>query len=248
MKWKASKGSAWDVAKRLGGVLAFCLLAMMAAETVRLVAHDKAWAQEPTPIVVVQATPTPAPTPVPTGNLLLDLWQNADVRKLIIAGVIGAVIALVFQRVLPWLWQKGGRLLSRLVGALGFEGGWRFRRRYLRKLISQHRYLKLVGVGGESDLQQPKLEEVFVSLQMGTTDGTEEGQRPLSIGQVLRDHQCLVVLGEPGAGKSTLLDYLTLVFAGELDQRALGLKEKRLPVFCARSLARGIHHSISTIR
>jgi formylglycine-generating enzyme required for sulfatase activity len=240
MKRKESKGSAQDVIQRLVGALVFCLLAMLAAETVRLVAHDKAWAQEPTPIVVVQATPTPAPTPVPTGNPLFDLWQNADVRKLIIAGVIGAIIALIFQKVLPWLWQKGGQLLSRLVGALGFEGGWQFRRRYLRKLISQHRHLKLVGVGGESDLQQPKLEEVFVSLQMGTTDGTEEGQRPLTIGQVLRDHQRLVVLGEPGAGKSTLLDYLTLVFAGELDQRALGLKEKRLPVFCALRRCAGV--------
>jgi len=245
MKRKASKGSAQDVIKRLVGVLVVCLLAMLAAETVRLIAHDKAWAQEPTPVVVVQATPTPAPMPTPTGNPLLDLWQNEDARKWIIGGIIGAVIALIFQRVLPWLWQKGGQLLSRLVGALGFEGGWQFRRRYLHKLISQHRYLKLVGVGGESDLQQPKLEEVFVSLQMGTTDGTEEGQRPLSIGEVLHAHQRLVVLGEPGAGKSTLLDYLTLVFAGELDQRALGLKEKRLPVFCALRRCAGVEAPLS---
>ncbi len=245
MKWKASKGLAWDVAKRLRGALVVCLLAMLAAETVRLFAHDKAWAQEPTPVVVVEATPTPAPTPVPTGNPLLDLWQNADVRKLVIAGVIGAIIALVFQKVLPWLWRKGSQLLSGLVGALGFEGGWQFRRRYLRKLISQHRYLKLVGAGGESDLQQPRLEEVFISLQMGTTDGTEEGQRPLSIGEALRAHQRLVVLGEPGAGKSTLLDYLTLVFASELDQQALGLKEKRLPIFCALRRCAGVDAPLS---
>jgi hypothetical protein len=150
MKWKASKGSAWDVAKRLGGVLVVCLLAILAAETVRLIAHDKAWAQEPTPVVVVQATPTPAPTPVPTGNPLLDLWQNADVRNWVIAGVIGAIIVLVFQRVLPWLWQKGGQLLSRLVGAL------RFKKLYLEALMGEHRYLKLVGVEGAPDLRQPR--------------------------------------------------------------------------------------------
>jgi hypothetical protein len=245
MKWKESKGSAWDVAKRLGGVLVVCLLVMLAAETVRLIAHDKAWAQEPTPVVVVQATPTPAPTPVPTGNPLLDLWQNADVRNWVIGGVIGAIIVLVFQKVLPWLWQKGSQLLNRLVGALGFEGGWQFRQRYLRELIGQHRYLKLVGVGGESDLQPPRLEEVFISLQMGTTDGTEEGQRPLSIGQVLSAHQRLVVLGEPGAGKSTLLDYLTLVFGGELDHQALGLREKRLPIFCALRRCAGLDAPLS---
>jgi formylglycine-generating enzyme required for sulfatase activity len=245
MKRKESKGSAWAVVKRLGGALVFCVLAMLAAETVRLIAHDKAWAQEPTPLVVVQATPTPAPTPVPTGNPLLDLWQNADVRKLIIAGVVGAVIALIFQRVLPWLWQKGGQLLSHLVGALGFEGGWQFRKRYLRGLIDQHRRLKLVGVGSESGLRQPKLEEVFISLQIGTADGAEESQRPLSIGQVLRAHQRLVVLGDPGAGKSTLLDYLTLVFGGELDQRALGLAEERLPIFCALRRCAGLDEPLS---
>jgi len=228
MKWKQS--SAWGAARRLGVVLVFCLLAMLAATT---------WAQEPTPVVVVQATPTPAPTPAPTGNPLLDLWQNADIRKLVIAGVIGAIIALVFQKILPWLWQKAGQLLSRLVGAPGFK------QRYLRELLSQHRYLKLVGVGGGSDLRQPRLEEVFVSLQMGTTDGAEESQRPLSIGEVLRAHQRLVVLGEPGAGKSTLLDYLTLVFGGELDQRALGLKEKRLPIFCALRRCAGVDAPLS---
>jgi hypothetical protein len=92
MKGKESEGSARDRIKRLGGALVFCLLAILAANAVRLIPHDKAWAQGPTPIVVVQATPTPAPTPVPTGNPLLDLWQNEDARKWIIGGVISAVI------------------------------------------------------------------------------------------------------------------------------------------------------------
>ena len=106
MKWKESKGSAWGVVKRLGVALVFCLLAMLAAET---------WAQGPTPIVVVQATPTPAPTPTPTGNPLLDLWQDAETRRLIIGGVVGAVIVLVFQKALPWPEARcstWGRLMS----------------------------------------------------------------------------------------------------------------------------------------
>jgi hypothetical protein len=54
---------------------------------------------------------------------------------------------------------------------------------------------------------------------------------PVPLAQALKEHQHLVLLGEPGAGKTTTLQYLALCFATPgLASQELGLDEPRIPI------------------
>lgn len=55
----------------------------------------------------------------------------------------------------------------------------------------------------------------------------------LSIGEALRSHLSLAIIGGPGAGKTTLLKYLALTFARHQAKERFELDEERLPIFVA---------------
>ncbi|MBM3188948.1 MAG: NACHT domain-containing protein [Chloroflexi bacterium] len=178
--------------------------------------------------------PTPTPTPAPPGSLGLsqDLWDKA------ILVLLGAVVALVFQKVLPWLWKQLGHLYDLVTAWVGWDLLGRFQRRYLAALCREHGYLKLIGIRTEG-VNPPKLEEVYVSLRMvpphlpGAAQVEAAPERVMGVGVALRECRRLVVLGAPGAGKTTLLDYLTLGFARGLpkEKRQELPQERLLPIF-----------------
>jgi energy-coupling factor transporter ATP-binding protein EcfA2 len=58
----------------------------------------------------------------------------------------------------------------------------------------------------------------------------EKVKRRVSANDALREHQRIVILGDPGAGKTTLLKYITVAFAQKQSGK-LGLNEDRLPIF-----------------
>jgi len=177
---------------------------------------DLACAQGPMPTPGVMPTLTPVPP----------AWYEGDKAPWIIALVLGALGFLLGKLFGPAL-DRFGAAINRWLQELGFN----FEKNYLNALAEKHRYLKFVGVRDRPKGQRPKLEEVYVSLQMGSAtqaDASQAGE--LSLGQALRAHRNLVILGEPGAGKSTLLRYLILVFAG-IAKNDLGLDEKRLPIY-----------------
>jgi HEAT repeat protein len=71
-------------------------------------------------------------------------------------------------------------------------------------------------------------------------EAKSEPPPPVEVSAVLREHPCLVILGEPGGGKTTLLRYLALCLATGQAEAKLNLTEKYLPVFIElRRLASG---------
>ncbi|GAB4579782.1 MAG: hypothetical protein Fur0022_25210 [Anaerolineales bacterium] len=168
-------------------------------------------------------------TPTPPPQTFWQANQN-DIWGEIIVFVITVVLTLIFADPLKALLGKIGKRIETGLEALGFG----YRKRYLRHLVEAHQWLKLIGQRrGEKDwLEQPRLEDVYISLQLRSTTGEEAHRfdwRRLFDGAEKR----LVILGHPGAGKSTFLDYLTLVFTDHARRdQALAKKLKRLtPVY-----------------
>lgn len=125
--------------------------------------------------------------------------------------------------------------------------------RYLTYLVDRYQYLDLKGMGfADRVALRLSLLEMYVPLKARIelpeadawpeelrlagrklrTEGEEAFDRGLSEPQpvldVLRDHDGLIILGDPGAGKTTFLKYLALKLAqGEGEELGLGL---RLPL------------------
>jgi energy-coupling factor transporter ATP-binding protein EcfA2 len=156
-------------------------------------------------------------------------WEKYGLIALVLSGVIGGILTLVFSNLLgPTFQHWGERLKEKLKG----EGG-RFLERYIPALAEEHRYLKLVGIYGKEWITRPPLKEVYVSLHMGSAGAGDDAalDGSLTVAQAMKKHDMLLVLGEPGAGKSTLLDWLALVFCGEIEQQALQSLGDLLPIY-----------------
>jgi len=165
------------------------------------------------------------------------------------------IVAPLFWKVVGWLWTQlseiGEKLLSSVSRKASFAA---FKRRYLTQLTDEHKYLKIRGIKTRAPVAV-ELEKVYVSLKVKGLGAparplpeemrVERGERPpamelakrmvereqvLNLGQALRQHDRLVLLGVPGSGKTTLLSYLALTYARDLAQERLNLAERRLPI------------------
>jgi HEAT repeat protein/energy-coupling factor transporter ATP-binding protein EcfA2 len=131
------------------------------------------------------------------------------------------------------------------------------RQRYNEYVIRTCQWVDLRGVLQMRNIVRLPLADVFVPLQATIETETSslvqmptdtedfltplgEGEhfirtrieRRIALADTVRQHQHLVILGDPGAGKSTLLRFLALTYAQGADQvqRQFGVEEQRLPV------------------
>lgn len=209
---------------QLVGLLAVLLVFLMCTA----IAESQATSQVGTPTPVPTSTAAPTQTPLVVEVRERPKSLSEQYGPVLVAAVVGAFLALAFNRLLGPTFTDWGRQLNEWrKGASN-----RFREKYIPAIAEEHRYLKLVGVYGREELPRPSLEEVYVTLQIGSTDEvTAALYQGLTIGQALSEHKRLLILGEPGAGKSTLLDYLTLVFCGELRALRLTRLGDLLPIY-----------------
>jgi len=183
-----------------------------------------------------------------------EIWQNY--QKEILVAIVTLILAPLFWKVIGWLWTQlskiGEKLLSLVSRRASFSA---FEKRYLAQLTDEHKCLKIRGIKTRAPVSV-ELERVYVSLRVKGPGvparpfageiGFELGERPramelaeriverereqvLDLGQALRQHKRLVLLGTPGSGKTTLFSYLALTYARGLAQERLNLAEMRLP-------------------
>jgi hypothetical protein len=131
------------------------------------------------------------------------------------------------------------KIASDLMDALGNYGvraaaKRKFSRVYVQNLVSNHKYLKLIGFN-VAGLPRPLLEEVYISLRV-SSHGVKFSQggadtKSISFADAMRRFERLVILGPPGAGKTTALSYVVLRFATDSRLRSFGLPNRLLPIY-----------------
>jgi len=125
---------------------------------------------------------------------------------------------------------------------LGRYGTWslarrRFERIYREYMISNHKYLRLIGFN-VSGIPRPLLEDVYISLkvssysmQFGVQPTKASEADSVSFAEAVRKFPRLVILGAPGAGKTTTLSFILLQFAKGNGQRSFGIRERLYPIY-----------------
>jgi NACHT domain len=132
--------------------------------------------------------------------------------------------------------EKSASDLMDALGSYGVRAAARrkFSRIYLQNLISNHKYLKLIGFN-VAGLPRPLLEDVYISLRV-SSHGVKFSQsggdtKSISFADAVRRFDRLVVLGPPGAGKTTTLSYIALRFAAGNGLRSFGIPKRLLPIY-----------------
>ncbi len=224
---------------------------LVLAITLSALGWEHSWAQQtvvtPTPDTATTAAPTATPAMIvevrQPAQPSQSFWEKYGIAALIVSGVIGGILTLIFKDLLgPTFQVWGEKLRDRLKGETD-----RFLERYVPALAEEHRDLKLVGLSGKEALAPPPLKEVYVSLHVGSAqDGQDAAlDGSLTIAQAMNQHGNLLILGEPGAGKSTLLDWLILVFCKKIPQPALQSIGDLLPIYLPLRACAGDDRSLA---
>src|SRR5438270_3704361 len=100
------------------------------------------------------------------GQYLEALLEQYKENKLVI-GLAGIILGAILTKLLPALWS----LLHTIATWIGRKIGGRFaysdfEKNYLDWVVTEHRELKLTGIVTTDEAKKPKLEQVFVSLQI----------------------------------------------------------------------------------
>jgi len=157
-----------------------------------------------------------------------------------------SIILMLIITILGILKDKIKKLMLSIFDWIGrYSGGKlaenRFIKRYIRNIIFNHKYLKIIGFN-TAGISRPLLEEVFVSLRISNYDTQfsnafyqsqfkAKQQQTIHFNDAIREYQNLVILGSPGAGKTTTLSYTLLMFAQDKANQVFGVQEKLLPIF-----------------
>lgn len=105
---------------------------------------------------------------MPSFTDIYALFEKYGESKLLIV-LVTALATAILTKLLPYLWSQASKFISWIGGLLGGRLAFRgFRQRYLDWVITELKELKLTGIVAQDTQKKPQLEQVFVSLRVGT--------------------------------------------------------------------------------
>lgn len=175
---------------------------------------------------------------IPALGIAVAWWAGVLKNPIVIAvlAVLSEVIGITWAVLGKDVWEK---LKSELVET---TAGWvkmtvlnlfsRFRRRYNKQIIYEHRVFKVRGLQTKGAYTL-EVERVFVELHIAPSNPLQASADPISFkelsgsqpvwkflrGVKKQEATPLVILGPPGCGKTTLLQHIALTFAANRQWR-----------------------------
>lgn len=131
-------------------------------------------------------------------------------------------------------------ILSKVPLAVGkFVRYRKWEKKYKKVVYEEHRHLRYVGLKHNITLNRPKLEDVFVNLEIQATSSSGNISsssglnllETLNLDVALSKFTHLAILGDPGAGKTTLFEYIVCVCCGAARRDAGRSVSGLLPIY-----------------
>jgi len=104
----------------------------------------------------------------------------------------------------------------------------RFEKRYLKSINTQNKYIKVIGTWGKY-IRNPKIEDVYISLDLFSNPVTAKEiinkslnlvkNVSITLNDALKQHNKVVILGDPGTGKTTALSYLAYQLSSNMSSK-----------------------------
>ncbi len=157
------------------------------------------------------------------GTFLGDLIKTIASNKLylvITTAICTVLVFPLFKYIVKNIWEGLKKLLTKL------SRNRKFLENYISWAIHTNKFISVLpttmAAVKSGTMHLMELDEIYISLTM--TRGADAG-RSLSLEDIIKKNNRIIILGDPGAGKSTMMQYLTLQTA----YNAAKVKNKQTP-------------------